>query len=564
MSLRRFTTAVDGTIPIQALLYDDEELLASQDGVGIYIGNQKSPEHQSGTTHVSSHRLFYIDLQSHSFDNSLSARSNSFNSQSLDHSFSLDLNQIIRTDFYSGLLRSSAKVTLYLTTNTETGGAAAESWECQVCAFKNPPGLSRLCSLCGVPRAVTEAQSPVSISQTKPESVSHLLAPEPPLSSSLPSSSSSNTVSCPACTFLNHPSLQECEICGSALPSRASGPSSRMAPSLKSAPSSRPPSPEDEDFRSIKISFRKGGEKPFYAVLRRSIKTQAWGQKGQQKGQQKDGEMQKDAVRSGISGILRDVDRSVQGRESDMTDAFKDLEAFMVKAKEMVRLAAELNERLTAATSTPSASNTSSEPEEATFIRSSLSQLGLQMSNTPVTQDMIKDERKWTEELARELAGVLGIIMKDRGIIALDEVWGAWNRARGVALIPPSTFLQVLPYLPIYTNPTISVRSLGTGTLKVLHTPPYSEAAFAARLSGFLTVSGPCTTLEIAHAEAVTVALAEEMVLTVERDGGISRDDSGCSILGKGNGTSQSGGVGYGEIRWWPNMFETVSWDGQP
>jgi ESCRT-II complex subunit VPS36 len=65
------------------------------------------------------------------------------------------------------------------------------------------------------------------------------------------------------------------------------------------------------------------------------------------------------------------------------------------------------------------------------------------MENAPVTQDMIKDEQQWMEELAKELAWVLqggrgkkgaisvGII-RDRGIIALDEVWGGWNRARGV------------------------------------------------------------------------------------------------------------------------------------
>ena len=131
----------------------------------------------------------------------------------------------------------------------------------------------------------------------------------------------------------------------------------------------------------------------------------------------------------------------------------------MAKAKDMVRLAAELNEKLTAistssaaAVANPNFSSPSSslapelapstEPEEATFIRSSLSQLGLHMPNAPVTQDMIKDERKWMEELAKELAGVLqGIpattrpgLMKERGIIALDEVWGGWNRARGVGM----------------------------------------------------------------------------------------------------------------------------------
>ena len=38
MALPRFTVLVDGTIPIQALLYTNEQLLAMQEGVGIYDG----------------------------------------------------------------------------------------------------------------------------------------------------------------------------------------------------------------------------------------------------------------------------------------------------------------------------------------------------------------------------------------------------------------------------------------------------------------------------------------------------------------------------------------------
>lgn len=57
-----------------------------------------------------------------------------------------------------------------------------------------------------------------------------------------------------------------------------------------------------------------------------------------------------------------------------------------------------------------------------------------------MTNDMIKDENKWINELARELGEVLRGMMRDRGIIALDEVWGGWNRARGVG-----TFFSRLP-----------------------------------------------------------------------------------------------------------------------
>lgn len=156
-----------------------------------------------------------------------------------------------------------------------------ESWECEVCAFRNPPGLSpaaaRICSLCGVPRAsVPNGHSTIASSH---------------LSSSLPSSSavSSSTslhetstsarsgtsvIACSACTFLNHPSLRACEICSTELP--------KPPRQLKSAPSSRPITPEDDDdggtppHKLIKVSFRKGGDKPFYAVLRRCLKSKAW------------------------------------------------------------------------------------------------------------------------------------------------------------------------------------------------------------------------------------------------------------------------------------------------
>ena len=38
MALRRFSSSIDGTIPVAALLYNDEELLGSQESVGIYDG----------------------------------------------------------------------------------------------------------------------------------------------------------------------------------------------------------------------------------------------------------------------------------------------------------------------------------------------------------------------------------------------------------------------------------------------------------------------------------------------------------------------------------------------
>ena len=301
-----------------------------------------------------------------------------------------------------------------------------------------------------------------------------------------------------------------------------------------------------------------------------------------------------------------------------MDDALKDLEALMIKARDMVRLAGELNERLTASSSlasnpygspsdgasaassflSSSALAPSAEPEEATFVRSSLVQLGLQMQNTPVTLDMIRDEKRWHEELARELAGVLqGTggkssigLMRDRGIIGLDEVWGGWNRARGIgasptppslpfpslpfhltdrispfparlrarsirrpALVPPSTFLQVLPLLPSHTAPPVRLRTFPTTGLRVLHTPAYAPGAFTARLCELIAARGPRTALEVAWAEAVPVGLVAEMIGEAEMGGAVCRDE-----------VHAAGGVGDGvEVRWWANAFRDYVWDGQ-
>ncbi|KAI0338627.1 vacuolar protein sorting-associated protein 36 [Trametopsis cervina] len=581
-TLRRYTRQVDGTIPVPALLYNDEEILASQEGVGIYDGNQKSPQHQSGTVYATTHRLFYVD-----------------NVHSSSRSFALALNHIGRTDYYAGLLRSSAKITLYLNAISSTAARAdsldrigqrnpAEeigSWECEVCSYRNPPGLSpaasKVCGLCGVPRSAITNDSPstavprqlqkLTLSSSLPSSSSnlHAHAASAPPSRSEPNASSE--VACPACTFLNHPLLSNCEICGTALPK----PPPRHG-SAKSAPSSRPPS-DDEDTdegadgdgnpRMMKISFRKGGDKAFYAVLRRSLLGKAW----EASAQNSTDAATSGKSRSGISAILHEVNTKATTSQSNLEDALQDLEALMVKAREMVRVAEDLNERLSASnaaaeSATPNASAAPDvvEPEEATFIRSSLAQLGLQMENAPVTQDMIKDERRWHAELARELAGVLqgrgdrdaGGMMKKRGIVALDEIWGGWNRARGVSLIPPATFLQVLPHLPVYTAPPIHVRTFTSG-LSVLHTPPYTRTAFSSRIVSLLALVGPRTTIELAYEEQLPIGLTQDMILEVEETGDVCRDDGGAGV----NMLDDRQG---GETQWWTNIFRDYTWDGQP
>jgi ESCRT-II complex subunit VPS36 len=114
------------------------------------------------------------------------------------------------------------------------------------------------------------------------------------------------------------------------------------------------------------------------------------------------------------------------------------------------------------------------------------------------------------------------------------------------ALIPPSSLLLALPYLPKYTQPTIRSRTLSSG-LRVLHVPRFEHNVYAARVVSLITSLGPITTGEMAQQDGISIGLAKEMVESVEADGEIVRDQGGTSE----------------EIKWFVNILKGYEWDGE-
>lgn len=161
---------------------------------------------------------------------------------------------------------------------------------------------------------------------------------------------------------------------------------------------------------------------------------------------------------------MKGIELNAQETQNDLEDAFQDLNALMANAKEMasfyvltrtstrlmplvipqILLAQSLNDRLSAQESSQSNSSSPSLPSETDtkLIRSSLVHLGL--SPAVVPSSILKEEQSVHEELAKELGAILsrprGVM--ERGIVGLDEVWCAWNRARGICslLVPFSCF----------------------------------------------------------------------------------------------------------------------------
>jgi ESCRT-II complex subunit VPS36 len=266
-------------------------------------------------------------------------------------------------------------------------------------------------------------------------------------------------------------------------------------------------------------------------------------------------------------GVLSTLSTTTQTTSDSLSSAFTDLEALMTQAGAMVKLAGDLSAKLAsveaAAAAIPGGTASAAQPEDAAFIRSSLAQLGMTLpGGAAVATAADGDERAWHVQLARELATVLQGstdprapshgkgIMTDRGVLTLDEVWGAWNRARGVALLPPGTLLAVLPLIPGATNPPVHARTFDSG-LRVLHTPDLAPGAFATRAAA----AAPRTAVETARAERLAVGLAAEMLAEAEQAGELVRDDPRTA----GTGAQASAG----QVRWWANEWRGYIWDGQ-
>lgn len=260
-------------------------------------------------------------------------------------------------------------------------------------------------------------------------------------------------MSCPRCTFVNHPSLVECEICGATLkttataittdPTRADSP----APFFEQA---RTVNTEVTD--SIKLSFRAGGEKTFYERLKGALVQRKWllqnappvpppSQATSSPGTPSltaVASPQPAATRAPAVGIAGLEQRGLEARMNNQLvigNAFEDLEALMASAKQIVALAETLARE--------SGMANEGSAEANAVLSESAAALGM-----VTTKDMLGSgsETLYLSELSRNLAEYLtddrkGILNREGGIMSLIDLWAVFNRSRnGVELVSPSDF----------------------------------------------------------------------------------------------------------------------------
>ncbi|OJD14100.1 hypothetical protein AJ78_05521 [Emergomyces pasteurianus Ep9510] len=507
-----FFNALDLTTALRPSLLPDETLLFVQDQVGLYEGKYKIPNYQSGHAYLTSHRICYVD-DDEPRKNSVALELKYVDRVEYQAGFLKSSPKITIYPKASkrGLSQNrnspGSAITLQGTRSGSPGNPSSPlagsgspfrsqcasaarivnaTWVCPICTYSNPvpsnfdPATANAsmvlppCLACGIrppfttilkaaiASASATSHGATGTSSTSPSSLGSQHDSDAPgrngdsLSTFNPSYIPSSTrIACPRCTFANHPSLLECEICGAPL-KRLDHTSSIQTPDRSGSPAplfGTTNLVNTEIYESVKLSFRRGGEKLFHERLRSALVQRKWllhdappvpratpslasalpGSDPNAPGHRSP------RPAAGIAGLERRGLETRQNNQVVLGSAFEDLEALMASAKEIVALAEGF------AAESGLASNGGRSSEVNTVLSQSAAALGM-----ATTKDMLGpgggSETLYLSELSRNLAEYLtddrkGILHREGGIMSLIDLWAVFNQSRnGVELVSPTDF----------------------------------------------------------------------------------------------------------------------------
>ena len=359
---------------------------------------------------------------------------------------------------------------------------------------------------------------------------------------------------CPRCTFLNHPSLLSCELCGAPLTS-VQGDDHASIPELGGRSESPGPilgngTPDlDHSTESVKFSFRAGGEKIFYERLKGAMQQRKWllqnappvpkPDRFNSSTSRADVEFTQVAPDRtkvvGIAGLERRGQELRKNNEVVLGNAFEDLEALMASAKDIIALAESFANK-----------SADGSTEANAILQESATALSM-----VTTKDMLgssaNSETLYLSELSRNLAEYLtddtrGVLKSEGGIMSLVDLWAIFNRARGgVELISPLDFEKAARMWEMLNLP-VRLRQFRNGLLVVQRhdwTDDKTIAQLLAWLQDLHTTLPPgeanddwqafgrgVTAQEVAQRFGWSVGVATEELEMAEEKGTLCREDS--------------------------------------
>lgn len=328
--------------------------------------------------------------------------------------------------------------------------------QCLACGIKPPLAHVLKAAIANVSGRSHASQSPVrpSFPNLQRETTSGSYSGDRFAEKGLSSPAADSRFQCPRCTFQNHPSLLECELCGAPLVS-AEDSHSEVASTIPTRPESPGPSLDgqaptfDQNQGGIKFSFRAGGVQIFYERLKGAMTQRKWllqhappipqtDQSFPNSGSDRRPHQNSPNKVVGIAGLER---RGLELRKKNETvigNAFEDLEALMASAKEVVALAERFAHK----------SADKGTDGDALLVESATA-LGM-VTTKHMLGSRSGSESLYLSELSRNVAEYLtddakGVLKKEGGIVSLVDLWALFNRTRGgVELVSPADFAKAV------------------------------------------------------------------------------------------------------------------------
>ncbi|KAL8812590.1 MAG: hypothetical protein Q9200_000921 [Gallowayella weberi] len=501
---------LDLTTALRPSLLPDETLLFVQDTVGLYEGKYKIPGFQTGHAYLTSHRACYVD-NAEPRKNSVAINLKEVEKYEFYGGFLKSSAKVIlypkslHRPGFSRATRTTTPTPVHTAypssirvSDSSLGRASSPlsnprllantprlknlTWICPICSYSNPlPSNFDAASLnpytplpsclaCGIKPplahilkaaiAGASGRSNTNYSREQPSFpspwtnvTSNSAGNDNFAAGDIASSPASCKFQCPRCTFQNHPSLLECELCGASLVSTEAS-HSPASPTVLARSESPGPSLEsqgsvfDKDPEVIKFSFRAGGDKIFYERLKGAMTQRKWllqnappipkldqplsSPVSDSRPPQHASNSQSKVV--GIAGLERRGLELRKNNETVIGSAFEDLEALMASAKEVIALA----ERFARGAGEKGLDDDALLAESATA-------LGM-VTTKNMLGSKAGSESLYLSELSRNVAEFLtddakGILRKEGGIMSLVDLWAVFNRTRGgVELVSPADF----------------------------------------------------------------------------------------------------------------------------
>lgn len=428
-------------------LREKEVDILVEDSVGLYQGKSKILKRQNGRAYLTSQRLIYID-----------------NVSPKDMSLAVELSDVNSVEFTGKFLRSSPKITIFFKSFKPSRAkkrttARQTTWICPICSFANITSAYQnyqdgqfipACETCGVKPDKEVIKSAIENSKKDVK--------EPQLQEQ--DSSKSKQIECPACTFLNHPSMRNCEVCGTVLPINKANESTTDEQEIFDdrirIETEAHDGLDEVPIPFIKLSFHKGGDKVFFQRFQQALEKLQWEQlvsqgnvnKNVVKSQDQTVEIEKPESRGvGLHRLAMMEESRTRKNEEIINSSLDDLHALLAKANEINSLIESFKRLQTG---------------------DARSQEKIIPTINQVTQSILRDPSKedqqklYLQEISRQISEFLitdKTLEQEGGIITLMDLYALYNRGRvGFNLISPDELYGACSYFEKLNLPLILKR----------------------------------------------------------------------------------------------------------